>query len=110
MDEVTLRAHAAACEAYALPEPLSDDPNRVERVYVQREAYEAGYLKALDGMERIEDAGGWMRGVWERLIEHYGVRDRMIVCMGSVRSLSTRSASSCGAGTCARIWSRRWPT
>lgn len=81
MDDVTLRAHAAACEAYALPEPLSDDPNRVEQVYVQREAYEAGYLKALDGMERIEDAGGWMRGVWERSLEHYGVRDRMIVCM-----------------------------
>lgn len=80
-DDVVLRAHAAACEAYALPEPLSDDTNRVEQVYMQREAYEAGYLKALDGMERIEDAGGWMRGVWERSIEHYGVRDRQIVCM-----------------------------
>lgn len=80
-DDVVLRAHAAACEAYALPEPLSDDTNRVEQVYMQREAYESGYLKALDGMERIEDAGGWLRGVWERSIEHYGVRDRMIVCM-----------------------------
>ena len=80
-DDVTLRAHAAACEAYALPEPLSDDPNRVEQVYVQREAYEAGYLKALAGMEHIEDAGGWMRSIWKQSIEHYGARDRMVVCM-----------------------------